>query len=232
MTEGPANTSTNNPFIAGNLENNPGNGQYLNAATGITANIIDATFTKCISMGGPCGPCDTCFCPRWQLQFLAGARIGDISRYNDNSVTDANGNALSYGNINARFTGAGPRIGFQSRRYLGPNGYWSVYAKGAQSILIGAYRMGRQLTVPGDSPAPTQYTNEFNTYSRTIPVTDIEVGLSWQPTPFTYVSAGYFFQCWWDLGQSEQISGTNFGPLDTSNILGFDGLFVRGEMFF
>jgi hypothetical protein len=65
-----------------------------------------------------------------------------------------------------------------------------------------------------------------------IPVTDIEVGGTWQLAPFTYISAGYFFQCWWDLGQGEQISGTNFGPLDTANILGFDGLFIRGEMLF
>jgi hypothetical protein len=63
-------------------------------------------------------------------------------------------------------------------------------------------------------------------------LTDIEIGGSWQVAPYAFISAGWFFQCWWDLGQSEGVIGTNYGPLDTSNILGFDGLFVRAEMLF
>ncbi len=232
VTEGPANTSTNNPFIAGNLENNPATGQFLNARTGVTANIFDANFTKCISLGGPCSPCDTCFCPRWDLRYFVGARAADISRYNNNVVEDANGTGVSYGNINARFVGAGPQIGFQTRRYLGQNGFWSLYGRGSQALLIGDYRMSRQLSIPSDGTTANQITNQFDRYSRMIPVTDIEVGLSWQAAPYTFVSVGYFWQCWWDLGQAENISGTNFGPLDSANILGFDGLFVRGEMLF
>ena len=65
-----------------------------------------------------------------------------------------------------------------------------------------------------------------------IPVLDIEVGGSFQVTPRFFVSAGWFFQCWWDLGFGETIDGTNFGPLDTSNIMAWDGLFVRGEFLF
>jgi hypothetical protein len=232
VVEGPADISTNNPAIAGNLKNNPGTGQFLNASTGVTANIFDADFTKCISMGGPCNPCDTCFCPRWDLRFFVGARAADISRYNNNVVTEGNGDSVSFGNINARFVGAGPRIGFQSRRYIGQNGFWSVYGRGAQAILIGEYNMSRTVDVPSDGTTANQITNQFDKYSRTIPVTDIEVGLSWQAAPFTFVSVGYFWQCWWDLGQSEPMQGTSFGSLDTSNILGFDGLFVRGEMLF
>jgi hypothetical protein len=230
--QGPADISTNNPAIDGNLKNNPGNGQFLQASTGVTANIFDADFTKCISMGGPCGPCDTCFCPRWDLRFFVGARAADISRYNNNVVAEANGDSVSFGNINARFVGAGPRIGFQTRRYFGQNGFWSVYGRGAQAILIGEYNMSRTLSIPSDGTVPNQVTNQYDKYSRTIPVTDIELGLSWQAAPFTFVSVGYFWQCWWDLGQSEPMQGTNFGSLDTANILGFDGLFVRGEMLF
>ncbi len=232
VVEGPANTSTNNPFIAGNLENNPSTGQYLEANTGVTANIFDVSFAKCISMGGPTGPCDPCFCPRWDVRFLAGARVGDISRYNNNVVTDAEGTAQSYGNINARFVGAGPRFGLQTRRYLGCRGRWSVYANAAQSILIGEFRQNESLLVPTNGTTANSYTNQNFTFSRTVPVSDIELGLSWQAAPYTYITAGYFWQCWWDLGQGEQINGTNFGLLDTSNILGFDGFFVRGEMLF
>jgi len=232
VVEGPANISANNPAIAGNLKNNPGNGEFLSANTGITANIFDADFTKCISMGGPCDPCDACFCPRWDLRFFVGARAANINRFNDNVVTEANGDELSFGNINAHFTGAGPRIGLASRRYFGQNGYWSVYGKGAQAILIGEYSMSRNLIVPSDGTTANQVTNQYDKYSRTVPATDIEVGLSWQAAPFTMVSVGYFWQCWWDLGQSEPMQGSEFGSLDTSNILGFDGLFVRGEMLF
>ena len=50
---------------------------------------------------------------------------------------------------------------------------------------------------------------------------------SWQVAPYAFISAGWFFQCWWDLGQAENITaGTSFGPLDSANILGFDGLFA------
>ena len=70
-----------------------------------------------------------------------------------------------------------------------------------------------------------------------IPVTDIEVGGSYQIYPQFFVSAGYFVQCWWDLGYGETIGTgrglmTSFGALDTSNIMAWTGLFVRAEMFF
>ena len=232
VSDGPASTSDSNPFIAGNLGNNPGSNEFLLSSTTITANIFDVDFAKTISMGGPIDPCETCFCPRWDLKFSAGARIADITRTNDNVVTNNSGDALSTGNINARFTGAGPRVGLQGRRYFGQRGLTSLYAKASQALLIGDYRMGRQLNVPSDGTTANQITNQFDRFSRMVPVTDIEVGGTWQVAPFTYISAGYFFQCWWDLGQGENIQGTNFGALDSSNILGFDGLFIRGEMLF
>jgi hypothetical protein len=230
--DGPANTQTNDPFITGNLENNPGNGQFLRSSTGVTANIFDVDFAKIISMGGPCGPCDCSFCPRWDLRFFAGVRATDITRYNDNQVTEADGNSVSTGDINARFVGAGPRVGIQGRRYFGACGLTSLYAKASQGLLIGDFNQSRTRTVPGEDTTPTVITNQFNSFSRLIPVTDIELGGTWQMAPFTYVSVGWFWQCWWDLGQGENISGTNFGALDSANILGFSGLFVRGEMLF
>jgi hypothetical protein len=120
----------------------------------------------------------------------------------------------------------------QGRRYFGQNGFLSLYARASQALLIGDYQMSRISTTPGDQQLPTEITEQFDRYSRMVPVTDIEVGGSWQVAPYTFVSVGYFFQCWWDLGQSETIVGSNFGPLDTSNILGFDGMFVRAELLF
>ena len=87
------------------------------------------------------------------------------------------GNGLSFANINARFVGAGPRVGIRGRRYFGACGLLSLYAKASQAVLIGDYRMDRTLNVPGQgSETPTQITNQFDLFHRTIPVTDIEVG--------------------------------------------------------
>ena len=72
-----------------------------------------------------------------------GARAADISRYNNNAVIEPNGNNVSFGNIDARFVGAGPRVGLQTRRYFGQNGFWSVYGRGSQALLIGEYNMSR-----------------------------------------------------------------------------------------
>ena len=148
--------------------------------------------------------------------------------------TEAPSDLVTNGAINMRFVGAGPRVGMQGRRYFGCNGFLSLYARASQALLIGDYRMSRVLTTPGDveEQIATEVTQQFDRYSRMVPVTDIEVGGSWQIAPYTYLSVGYFFQCWWDLGQGENIQGTNFGALDSANILGFDGLFVRGEMLF
>ena len=44
----------------------------------------------------------------------------------------------------------------------------------------------------------------------------------------TTLAAGYLFQAWYDLGMTQEIGG-NLPGLDDANILGFDGVFVRGE---
>jgi hypothetical protein len=237
--DGPVVTGTDDDLLLfAQLKNNPGPGGFLSGSAGVTANIFDVDFAKCISMGGPQGECDACFCPRWDLRWSAGARIADISRFDNNTATTPSTatelptDTITTGSIDARFVGAGPRIGVQGRRYFGCNGFLSLYAKASQALLIGDFRMRRETTSPGDEQIQTATFIQNDRYSRMIPVTDIEVGGSWQIAPYTFVSAGYFFQCWWDLGFGETVLGTNFGPLDTANILGFDGLFVRGEIIF
>ncbi len=232
VSDGPAVTQNNQLVITGQLDNNPGNGQFFNASTNITANIYDLDFGKTLCYGGPQNPCDCSFCPRWDMRFLAGVRIADISRDNNNVVTSSNGDIDSTGTINARFTGAGPRIGMQGRRYFGQCGRWSVFAKGTQGLLIGDYDMTRVRSTFNGGITPGQVASQTDSFCRMIPVTDIEVGTTWQVTNYCLLSAGWFFQCWWDLGQGEVIGDSNFGPLDTSNVLSFDGLFVRSELLF
>jgi hypothetical protein len=229
---GPGALINQQPSIRGQLDNNPGQGEFFNASTNITANIYDFDFGKTLCYGGPQNPCECNFCPRWDMRYFAGVRIGDITRENDNVVTDPNGDTVSTGDINARFTGAGPRIGAQGRRYFGQCGRWSVFAKGSQALLIGDYEMTRIRTELSSGSTSSDVASQYDSFCRMIPVTDIEVGGTWQVTDYCFVSAGWFFQCWWDLGQGEIIGDSNFGPLDSSNILSFDGLFVRSELLF
>ncbi|HEX4142284.1 MAG TPA: Lpg1974 family pore-forming outer membrane protein [Pirellulales bacterium] len=234
-TLGPANVTGGTNIIFGQVLNNPADGQYLNASSGIRINIYDVDFSKYLIYGGPGKPCDCNFCPRWDMRWFAGVRIAQVNRFDNNSITNADGSATAYGMVNANFYGAGPKIGIQARRYIGQSQRFSVYAKGSMSLLLGQFHGSRTQNIPGDSTTPTSITTAVDNTSRVIPVTDIEVGGSYQLYPQFFVSAGYFVQCWWDLGYGETIGTgavTSFGALDTSNIMAWTGLFVRAEMFF
>ena len=233
LSDGPATGDGGTRAIFGQLGNDPASGQFWTGNAGVTANIYDFDFAKCLAFGGPKGPCDGCFCPRWDLRWSAGVRAADITRFDNSIVSEASGDVVSRGNINTRFTGAGARVGLQGRRYFGERGLISLFGKASQGLLIGSYKSSRMLSRPAfDSENTSSVLEQHDTFARLVPVTDVEVGGSIQLAPYAFISAGYFFQCWWDLGQGETIQQGSFGPLDTSNILGFDGLFVRGELLF
>jgi hypothetical protein len=234
-TLGPANVTSGTNVIFGQVLNNPADGQYLNASSGIRVNIFDIDFSKYLIYGGPGKPCDCNFCPRWDMRWFAGVRIAQVNRFDNNSIVNPDGSTTANGMINANFYGAGPKIGIQARRYIGESQRFSVYAKGSMSLLLGQFHGSRTQNIPGDTLTPTSITTANDNTSRVIPVTDIEVGGSYQLYPQFFVSAGYFVQCWWDLGYGETIGTgavTSFGALDTSNIMAWTGLFVRAEMFF
>jgi hypothetical protein len=234
-TLGPANVTDGTNVIFGQVLNNPADGQYLNASSGIRVNIYDIDFSKYLIYGGPGRPCDCNFCPRWDMRWFAGVRIAQVNRFDNNSVVNPDGSTTANGMINANFYGAGPKIGIQARRYIGQSQRFSVYAKGSMSLLLGQFHGSRTQNIPGDINTPTSITTANDNTSRVIPVTDIEVGGSYQLYSQFFVSAGYFVQCWWDLGYGETIGTgavTSFGALDTSNIMAWTGLFVRAELFF
>ncbi len=170
------------------------------------------------------------------MRWLAGVRIAQVYRFDNNQITNPDGSIAALGMINANFYGAGPKVGFQIRRYFGPQQRLSVYAKSSMSLLLGQFHGTRTQNIPGDVNTPTSITTAIDNTSRVIPVTDIEVGGSVQLYPSFFVSAGYFVQAWWDLGYGETISAgglaTSFGALDTSNIMAWTGMFVRAEFFF
>jgi len=64
-----------------------------------------------------------------------------------------------------------------------------------------------------------------------IPAAEIELGATVWVLPRFAVSAGWNLQAYWDLGLQETGSAVN-PVLDDSNILGFDSVFLRGEMVF
>jgi hypothetical protein len=205
-------------------------GQFLAASSEVRADIYDLDFAKSINLGGA-GPCCTS-CPRWDLRWSAGVRGAQVSRTDNNEVINPDQSAAAIGQSRATFTGAGPRVGLQGRRYLGSCGYWSLYARTNMSLLLGTYNQTRTAIVEGSEEVPTTFTTQTDNFRRMVPVTDIEVGGTWQVTPRLFFSAGWLFQCWWDLGFGETQESVAFTPLDTSNIMAWDGLFLKGELIF
>ena len=65
--------------------------------------------------------------------------------------------------------------------------------------------------------------------TRTIPAIEMEVGTDWQLTDSLNFTAGWLFQAWFDMGTSGGTFGGYFAGADDSNIMSFDGLFLRGE---
>ena len=95
--------------------------------------------------------------------------------------------------------------------------------------MLGEIDLKQTLIVTSSDISPTTIETQTDSHDRIIPEADIEIGGDWQITNCLRLSAGYLFQAWWDLGEFEQISNTDFVHIDSSNIMGFDGLFARFE---
>ena len=130
------------------------------------------------------------------------------------------------GRFTANFIGAGPRLGLEARRYFGDAGRFSLFAKTNGSLLVGDYDFTAGATLP--IFAGNQSTHQ----TRTIPVAEMELGACWRPWQFMSLSAGWLFQAWFDLGASGGQFGGIYVPVDTANIMSFDGLVLRAELTF
>jgi hypothetical protein len=219
--------------VAGQLENNTTlGGQRLVATYDMKFNNYDIDYSKRIPICS-CNsdPCDCCGCPPWAITWTAGARVADLERREGSTLFNIGGGAGPTTEILTEFVGAGPKVGVEGRRYVGENNRWSLFAKGNIALLLGDYDTVRTKTV-GVVGAGTTTSIQTDSYRRIIPVTEIEVGISRQLGQKTLLTAGYFFQAWWDLGMFEGMEGTNFGQEDDANIMAFDGLMVRLERTF
>ena len=122
------------------------------------------------------------------------------------------------------FTGAGPRLGVQLRRYLGKSDMLALYARGSIALILGDYELETTRFQRAGN-----VTRQLHTATRIIPNTDLEVGGDVKLGCHARVAAGYLFSVWHDLGQPDQLAPQLGLNMDDANILAFDGLFIRGE---
>jgi hypothetical protein len=200
-----------------------GAGEVLRSDFDMELNVFDIEYSKRIPIrkGSP-SDCSHC-CPSWDWAWSIGARVADYERTHNNSVVNAAGTVLSAATVDRSFSGAGPRAGFEGRRYLGDLGKWSLYGTSHMSLLLGDYDVRSTRT------AGITTTNHSQDFVRTAPVAEIEVGLSRQIGCRTLLTAGYQFQAWWDIGSFDTILIGDCECLTSSNVLSLDALFVRLE---
>ncbi|MBI3469019.1 MAG: hypothetical protein HY000_38945 [Planctomycetes bacterium] len=167
---------------------------------------------------------------RWALKWLAGVRIADVNQFYNATIRSDSGTLLSIGEFSADFLGAGPRLGVEALRKFGQEGRFELFAKGSGALLVGEYDVHAGSTIPASIP-PIEGTQK-SSLTRTVPVAEIELGASWRVCQPLTISTGWLFQGWFDLGASGGRFGDLFLGADDSNIMSFDGLFLRAELAF
>ncbi len=192
-------------------------GDHIQASVEVDANIFDLDLIKPILW--VCGGCE--------FKYTAGVRIAQIHQFYQSIVSES-GSFLSGGIYAADFTGAGPRIGIQSERYFGACRQFSLFANAAGSLLVGKYDTNFGQSTTGPTFQATQNTDEI----RVLPVAEAEIGAGWSPFPWLSVSTGWLFQAWFDLGGSGGTFGGFYTVTENSNIMAFEGLFVRAQLTF
>lgn len=164
----------------------------------------------------------------YTLTYNAGVRFADVDQSYVSQVNSLAG--LSQGSYQVDFFGVGPRVGFKGYRHL-REGMISLFAGVNGSLLVGTYDVQfTNLPAFGNIPG-----SQIERQRRTIPVLDTEIGVSVRPTQNIQLSAGYLVQAWWDLGASGGsfsnfvLPQPAFTGADDSNIMSFDGFFLRAE---
>ncbi len=219
--------------FTGQLEINALNpGDRLLANNQLLMNTYDIDYSKCICYGDcdPCNPC--CCCPPWGLKYYVGIRIADVQRGDNSQVTDSEDSILAQSFIHTKFTGAGPRVGLEGRRWFGCDKCWSLYARSNFALILGQFDIDERALNSQSSTGTFTHQSYHDSHDRVIPMTEIELGGNWQINCRWNLSAGYDWQAWWDLGAFEQGANTFQEPIDTSNILSLDGFFLRLEYCF
>jgi hypothetical protein len=230
-----ATTNANASIVPTYFEVQPGPGNTLTSNLGVSGDVLDVDFSRCIRNGGECIPCDCRTCPEWDLSWSAGVKLA-LWDFNDDVFTNvATDGALD---MDQEFVGAGPKIGLEGKRYFGQQQQFQVYSSLDVALLLGWYEYDMYRRIPSVGVNPATEESFHSKVTRTVPMTEIELGMKWQPYDRLTLSAGWFFQAWWDLGISTQQTSNllgGLGPtflLDDSNIMSWDGLTLKAELTF
>jgi hypothetical protein len=192
-------------------------GDHIHTEASVTLDAYDLELVKPIALPWS----------QWALRYSIGVRVANIDQSYE-SVVDSSGAFFSGGQYTVDFLGAGPRVGLQGQRYFGKSHAFSLFANAYGSLLVGEYdeHFSQMTTVPPF--AASQDTKII----RTVPVAEIEMGGSWSPYSWLNLSAGWLFQAWFDMGTSGGKFAGYYTVTENSNIMSFEGLFVRGEIAF
>ena len=185
--------------------------------------------------GNGCGG-NSC-CPAWELTWTSGVRFADVDWNRSTQAIDAQSTPIDREDTRLSFSGAGLRTGLLGRRYIGRNGWFSLFAKGDISLLVGDMDIRTDTIDDPSNPNSLPVNSHRNSGRRVIPVTEIEAGGSLDLTNNVRLSGGYFISAWHDLGMRDEYSFGNVPQLqlshyDDANILGFDGFFARVDVAF
>jgi len=196
-------------------------GESLNTETHLLLNMYDLDNVQ--HLGG-INSCNCC--PAWDFSWSYGARLID---YHQSLNTQTTLPETLDGDT--RFTGAGPRVGFEIRWQIA-NSRLSAYFSGNAALLMGSVRTNVTDTVPGFLENTINQANSSN--FRVIPNFELAGGISWSPSCCTTVTAGWMMETFSDLGGAPSDvacvgCGTFSTSLNSGNITSFEGLFVRME---
>jgi hypothetical protein len=166
--------------------------------------------------------------------YSVGLRYADVNQFYESTIT-AGPALVSNGIFGVDFSGVGPYASFTGRAWAGST--WSAFAKVGGALLVGQYDISTDVVIPGFATA-----GQTADRIRTVPILESELGVSWEPTNRFRLSAGWLVQAWMNLGVSggtfdgENLAALGLPPIDTvfggaddSDIMSFDGLFIRAE---
>ncbi len=226
---------------ADNIILTPVTGANVTGSANVDVKTYDLAFSKSLYLGGDPAPaggascnCPTCASgnrpcwePSWELGLEGGVRFADVEWARQvnafTAVPGADATLLGSSSSRLSFDGFGPRLGVLGRRYIGRRGFLSAYAKGDWSLLVG------DVDSSTDNSVVLEITPTHTRGTQIVPVTEIELGATANVGRFASFSAGYFWSAWHDLGMREDLP-PGLSRTDDANILGFDGLFARGEV--
>ncbi|NDC53004.1 MAG: hypothetical protein EBZ74_01630 [Planctomycetia bacterium] len=202
-------------------------GESISSVGSVGLNIYDLEWARRIDVGAECRQA-----PVWDVAAGAGIRFLDsrVGSLVFNDVVTAGFPDLLV-TTNRTFSGVGPRIAGQVRRYLGANRRWSGFGAVGGSLLVGSLsNTSTRLTLDQDQTSESQVIGG----STVIPNVDVSLGGTWQMRPRTSISVGWMLMYFGTLGYAETVQ-TNATPVGTpvssvplaNSSLSLDGVFFR-----